>query len=73
MRAQLVCCAAQSIYLDIDAAMVGSMLDRLKNPGVALDKMFYVSPKPLSRLFSADYCGVRMFGGLTHGFTWGKR
>ncbi|WP_166723197.1 hypothetical protein [Burkholderia sp. Tr-862] len=45
----------------------------MNNPEVKSTKIFYGSPEALSRLLRADYLRAEMFGGLTQGFTWGKR
>ncbi|WP_143748172.1 MULTISPECIES: hypothetical protein [Burkholderia] len=66
-------CAAQSLYLDIGAAMRRGMGNRMNNREVKSVNMFYVSPEALSRLLRADYLRAEMFSGLTPRFTWGKR
>ncbi|WP_175691008.1 hypothetical protein [Burkholderia anthina] len=66
-------CAAQSLYLDIGAAMRRGMGNRMNNREVKSVNMFYVSPEALSRLLRADYLRAEMFSGLTLRFTWGKR
>jgi hypothetical protein len=71
--ARVVCCAAESGYLDIEAAMRRCMDNRMNNPEVKSTKIFAGSPEALSRLLRADYLRAEMFSGLTQGFTWGKR